>query len=766
MAEKNYGLSYNAAYYLDGCGQNYNDREYWAPVFRNIAERLVDQYRPRTFLDVGCAYGYLVEAMRDLGVEAYGVDVSEFAISRVREDVRPYCRVCDASKGLPGDIPQRYDCVSSIEVVEHLYEEDAQPFLHALCSASDCVVFSSTPDDFTEKTHRNVQQREYWVKRFAQEGFLHDLGVDLSYLAPQALAFRRMEKEPLKLIEDYEHAARLAEAKARAELDAVIANKDSYISGLQKHIDGLQEVGQRAAEEVQKVREDAELERRREREQAQIYVRELLRSSGEDSRAAQAKVAQAEAEAAQLRAETAAYAAMLQAAREHEQQLQSVHDQIVNSTFWKLTWPGRRAVSQIRKMLGRGTPAAPAAPAPAPLMPAPAVCAQDSALSAGTYWMRLNRNTQPIPTAIAKTPVRRLNLVTDSLSRGSLMGGVATTILIAAEFACRNDMPLRVITRDAPANPQDFLAILTLNGMEPPKEIEYYCDSDRDADGQKATRLPVTEEDVFMATSWWSAMAVEHTSLRRRFYYVIQEVETYFYPYGDLRLLCSSVMKNPNIDFIVNSHYLWEYFRENEPNIVEHGIYFEPAFSKTLYLTPDFAPKARRRLFFYSRPNNPRNLFAFGLRVLDEAIARGILDTEEWEICFAGQDVPDVRFCDGSKPVNCGLMTWEEYREFTGTIDLALSLMYTPHPSYPPFDIAVSGGVVVTNCYRNKTEFPGCRNVLMGELELESMMETMQRGVKLACSDEERARNYAEMTIPRNWPDTLKETLEKMGECL
>ena len=79
---------------------------------------------------------------------------------------------------------------------------------------------------------------------------------------------------------------------------------------------------------------------------------------------------------------------------------------------------------------------------------------------------------------------------------------------------------------------------------------------------------------------------------------------------------------------------------------------------------------------------------------------------------------------------------------------------------------AVSGGVVVTNCYRNKTEFPGCRNVLMGELELESMMETMQRGVKLACSDEERARNYAEMTIPRNWPDTLKETLEKMGECL
>ena len=81
--KKNAGKYYSAAYYLDGCGPDYNDRDFWCPQFQKIAEKINSIYQPRTFLDVGCAYGYLVEALRDLGVDAYGVDVSEYAISQV-----------------------------------------------------------------------------------------------------------------------------------------------------------------------------------------------------------------------------------------------------------------------------------------------------------------------------------------------------------------------------------------------------------------------------------------------------------------------------------------------------------------------------------------------------------------------------------------------------------------------------------------------------------------------------------------------------------
>jgi len=47
-------------------------------------------------LEIGCAKGFIVEALRDLGVNAYGIDVSEYAISCAREDIKPYLTVADA----------------------------------------------------------------------------------------------------------------------------------------------------------------------------------------------------------------------------------------------------------------------------------------------------------------------------------------------------------------------------------------------------------------------------------------------------------------------------------------------------------------------------------------------------------------------------------------------------------------------------------------------------------------------------------------------
>ena len=72
------------------------DSEHWVKFFGNIADKIIETINPKTVLDVGCAAGYLVAALRDRGVEAYGIDVSEFAISCAREDIKPYCRVCSA----------------------------------------------------------------------------------------------------------------------------------------------------------------------------------------------------------------------------------------------------------------------------------------------------------------------------------------------------------------------------------------------------------------------------------------------------------------------------------------------------------------------------------------------------------------------------------------------------------------------------------------------------------------------------------------------
>jgi hypothetical protein len=41
--------------------------------------------------------------------------------------------------------------------------------------------------------------------------------------------------------------------------------------------------------------------------------------------------------------------------------------------------------------------------------------------------------------------------------------------------------------------------------------------------------------------------------------------------------------------------------------------------------------------------------------------------------------------------------------------DLLLSLMLSPHPSYPPLEMAVSAGVAVTTCL-GRRPLTGCRD--------------------------------------------------------
>jgi len=206
-AEKmDYSKLYDECYYRTQCGSiSYLESEKWQPFYEKIAEKIVKDFNPSTVLDVGCAIGYLVAALRDRGVEAYGIDISEFAISKVRDDIRPYCIVWSALDLLPETLPQKYDLLITIEVAEHLYEEDTPKFIENICRYSDKIIFSSTPDDIYEKTHFNVKQAEYWAKRFAFHNFYKDFNYNMSYITPHASLFVKQTYSLDKLVENYEY---------------------------------------------------------------------------------------------------------------------------------------------------------------------------------------------------------------------------------------------------------------------------------------------------------------------------------------------------------------------------------------------------------------------------------------------------------------------------------------------------------------------------------------------------------------------------------
>ena len=78
--------------------------------------------------------------------------------------------------------------------------------------------------------------------------------------------------------------------------------------------------------------------------------------------------------------------------------------------------------------------------------------------------------------------------------------------------------------------------------------------------------------------------------------------------------------------------------------------------------------------------------------------------------------------------------------------------MYTPHPSYPPLDLAASGAVVVTNRFANKRSLDSySQNIVCGDLDFESMLEALSTGVRLALDDTTRQANHQKSGLNRSW---------------
>ena len=181
---------YNSDYYENYNGASYGRNSQWLQFFGNIADNIIDTINPETVLDVGCAYGLLVEALRDRNCEAYGIDVSEHALSNSRSDIRPFLNCSSILEPLN----KKFDLIVSVEVIEHIKEVDCDILIGNMCDAADKILISSIPDDFDDPTHFNVQPPTYWVKKFSEFGFEPVINYDAGYLTPYAILFRKSKK--------------------------------------------------------------------------------------------------------------------------------------------------------------------------------------------------------------------------------------------------------------------------------------------------------------------------------------------------------------------------------------------------------------------------------------------------------------------------------------------------------------------------------------------------------------------------------------------
>lgn len=407
-------------------------------------------------------------------------------------------------------------------------------------------------------------------------------------------------------------------------------------------------------------------------------------------------------------------------------------------------------------------PMMPGLPAPAPGLPAapeattvPTVAQWQQARFPGLAPIRTYR----LPPQAGR---RRISVVTDSIGKGSLFGGVGTALILATLLANRRGADLRIVTRTEPPVASSLDHVLQVYGLALQGESQFRFVPADDA----RQELDLHDDELVITTSWWTTVATLPGVGARQMVYLLQEDERMFYPHGDDRLRCEQLLRRRDLRIIVNTRLLLDHFIANGfAHFQAQALSFEPAFPERVFRPRPKPAGAKRRFVFYARPNNARNLFFMGIEAIDAAVARGIIDPEQWEIVFVGKDIPTLALSGGVEPQRRENLAWADYAELVGGADLGLSLMDTPHPSYPPLDMAASGAVVVSNRCGVKQDLSALsRNILLCDLDRDALVEGLAQGAALAADAGRREDHWRASTLGRDWAKTLEPVLQALAE--
>lgn len=101
-------------------------------------------FRVGRALDVGCATGYLVEVLRERGIDAEGCDLSAYAIDHAAPGAVGHVRVANLFAGLPW--PDRsFDLVCALEILEHLPPDRVPDALAELARVCGGYLYATIP---------------------------------------------------------------------------------------------------------------------------------------------------------------------------------------------------------------------------------------------------------------------------------------------------------------------------------------------------------------------------------------------------------------------------------------------------------------------------------------------------------------------------------------------------------------------------------------------------------------------------------------------
>jgi glycosyltransferase involved in cell wall biosynthesis len=135
------------------------------PFAQRLAAWIADKLQPQTALDIGCGPGIYVDALRNHGIGATGIDPD------ARVDGKPHLHQRSMF-----DLKDRAELVLCLEVAEHIPEEQADAVAAAVSDAvapAGTLIWSAAHPGQGGTGHINCQPKSYWLERLEQRGLTH-----------------------------------------------------------------------------------------------------------------------------------------------------------------------------------------------------------------------------------------------------------------------------------------------------------------------------------------------------------------------------------------------------------------------------------------------------------------------------------------------------------------------------------------------------------------------------------------------------------------
>jgi len=333
----------------------------------------------------------------------------------------------------------------------------------------------------------------------------------------------------------------------------------------------------------------------------------------------------------------------------------------------------------------------------------------------------------------------RLNLMVPIVDPAAIFGGIDTALKIFHQIleATGDDVEARIIVSEARvADVPDSLRgyLVQKIGNESPAQRVIV-----DVTQRNGAYLDIRPNDVFVATAWWTALnAFRLHDFQKDFFgkapkviYLMQDFEPDFYGWSTRYALAESTYKRGQDTIaLINSEELLNYFETKYEHPTKMVIPYRPNAKVDAALTEAVR---ERIILFYSRPSALRNCFEAGIDGLSLWARRNPVQASEWKVYCIGEQFDPKLARDIPNCTITGKMPLDEYAGLLSRASVGLSLMISPHPSYPPLEMAYAGICTITNSYANKDISQRCH--LLKSLDIptpESISAALETSVNLA----------------------------------